>query len=81
VGGTAEPDASEFTMRAELGSTSYGLLSNRYLDEHSRCVSYEITVTTRPETWSYDETTMVDLVAHESGVRHTDRNILHRVAE
>ena len=36
AGGTADADASQFTMRAEIGSSSYGLLSNKYLDEAAR---------------------------------------------
>ena len=81
VGTTTDPDATAFTMRAEIGSTSYGLLSNKYLDEAARCTSYEITVTTGPDTWSYDETTVVDLAAHSADFTHTDRNTLRRVAD
>ena len=38
-------------------------------------------MTTGTDTWSYDETTVVDLTAHAAGFQHTDRNTLHRVAE
>jgi hypothetical protein len=79
AGGMSTADAKAFTMRAEVGSTTYGILSNRYLDEVARTVSYTVTVTTGIDEWSYEETTVVDLAAHEADFSHTDRNVLRRV--
>jgi hypothetical protein len=79
AGGVSTADAKAFTMRAEVGSTTYGILSNRYLDEVARTVSYTVTVTTGIDEWSYEETTVVDLAAHEADFSHTDRNVLRRV--
>ena len=35
AGGTCEPDATSFTMTAELGSTNYGILENKYLAQNN----------------------------------------------
>ena len=45
AGGLSAPDASSFTMTAELGSDTYGILSNRFLAEAARTVYYEVTIT------------------------------------
>lgn len=79
AGGTSTPDATSFSLRAEVGSSTYGILSNQYLDQAARTVSYAVSVTTDTDEWSYDETTVVDLAAHEKDFSHTDRNVMHRV--
>jgi hypothetical protein len=81
AGGTAEADATTFTLRAELGSTTYGLLENPHLAANASTRRFEITVTVHPDgSWSYDEDTVVALSALGGAeVHHTDRNRLRRV--
>jgi hypothetical protein len=81
AGGTASADAARFTMRAECGSTTYGILSNQYLDARAKTTAFEVTIEVQgPDSWSYEETTWVDLAATgQQGFAHTDRNVLHRV--
>ena len=83
AGGTAEANATTFTMTAELGSLTYGVLENKYLAENASTTKYEATITvTDADSWAYDTTTtlkMAKLGGKE--MAHTDRNEMHRVAE
>jgi len=82
AGGPATADATSFTMTATLGSQTYGILSNLYLDEKARTTRYEVTITVEPDgSWAYDETTTVWLAALGEEMAHTDRNVLTRVAD
>lgn len=82
AGGAATPDSTELTLRAEAGSETYGILSNQYLSAAARTVRFECRITIGEDTWSYDETTTVEL-ARMPGTpfAHTDRNTLKRTAE
>ncbi len=81
AGGSAAPDAKTFTMTAECGSETYGILSNAYLAKVARTSRFEVTITVGDDTWSYEETTIVDLTKLGRVLAHTDRNTLRRVAE
>jgi len=81
AGGPATPDATRFTMSAQLGSSTYGILSNLYLDEKARTTAFEVTIELGDGTWSYDETTTVDLSATGATMAHTDRNTLKRIGD
>jgi hypothetical protein len=82
AGGPAKADSKQLTMQAEVGSESYGILSNLYLASAARTVLYQCSVTVGDDVWTYDETTTVEL-AKQPGVpfAHTDTNTLKRVAE
>ena len=45
AGGPATADATTFSMAAEVGSETYGILSNRFLAEAARTTRYEVTIT------------------------------------
>ncbi len=79
AGGPAASDATTFTMTADIGSETYGILSNQYLAAAARTTRYEVTITTGEDTWSYDQTTVVDISKLGRVLAHTDRNTLHRV--
>ena len=80
AGGTAEPDATEFEVRPGVGSDVYGILSNPYLDQAFRTLSYRMTVTVNPDgTWSYDEEGVLAIPNRDEPVSHTDRNTLTRI--
>ncbi len=77
AGGTAEPDATEFEVRATVGSEVYGILSNPYLDQAFRTLSYRMTVTVNPDgTWSYDEEGVLAIPNRNEPFSHTDHNTL-----
>ncbi|OAA19663.1 hypothetical protein UG55_108717 [Frankia sp. EI5c] len=80
AGGAVAPDATTFTLRAELGSTTYGILSNPYLARAANTTHYEVTVSIGADgTLSYDETTTINHARVADPVAHTDRNVLRRV--
>lgn len=79
AGGTAAPDATEFVLQAAKGESLYTVGENRYLAERAATLSYRVTVTTGPDTWSYDETTMLRMTEFDQPFAHTDRNTLKRV--
>jgi hypothetical protein len=79
AGGPATPDATTLELRAERGSTTYGILSNQYLDVESNTPKYTCTVTIGDGEWSYDECTTYDVKSKNMTVQHTDKNTLTRV--
>jgi hypothetical protein len=80
AGGPATASSTSFTMRATLGSTTYGILSNEYLDRAARTTAYDVTITiTGPDEFAYEETTTVELARLGRSMAHTDRNVLRRV--
>lgn len=81
AGGTASADATEFTMTAELGSNTYGIVENRYLSENASTVEYTVTVKIDGDTFTYDEDSVLKMKEFDDLFHHTDRNVLHRVAE
>ena len=80
AGGTATADAKEFTLRARPGDPQYSIGENKYLAEHTSTLSYDVTITINDDgTWSYDETTMLQMVEMDEPFAHTDHNTLHKV--
>ncbi len=54
AGGTVEPDSKSFHLEAEVGSETYGILSNQYLDESYKTKKYVLDVTINEDgTFSY----------------------------
>ena len=80
AGGTAEPDATEFEVRAEVGSEVYGILSNPFLNQAFRTLSYRMSVTVHPDgTWSYEEEGVLAIPDRGEPYSHIDRNTLTRI--
>jgi hypothetical protein len=80
AGGTVEPGASSFHLAATLGSTTYGILSNPFLDREFRTVRYELEVTLRSDgSLRYEEDTLLEMPGREEPFHHTDENTLRRV--
>ncbi len=80
AGGTAEPDATTFEVRAEAGSEVFGILSNPFLQQAFRTLSYRMSVTVHPDgTWSYEEEGVLDIPDRGEPFSHIDRNTLTRV--
>jgi hypothetical protein len=80
AGATVEPEATSFRLEALLGSNTYGILSNRYLDEVAHTTRFEVTVSLGNDTFSYDETTVIEHKKSSSIIMHTDRNTLTLVS-
>jgi hypothetical protein len=79
AGGTAAADATSFTLAATPGGPQYTIGENRYLAKNASTLSYEVTITTTGDTWSYDETTMLQMKEFAEPFAHTDHNTLCRV--
>jgi hypothetical protein len=80
AGGTVEPDADSFSLAAVLGSPTYGICAQPFLDEQFKTVRYELTVTFHPDgSFSYDEDTQMQLPDRVRLFHHTDRNTLRLV--
>jgi hypothetical protein len=79
AGGLVAPDATTFTLQAEAGSETYGILSNPYLAKAARTVLYQVTVTVEGDELRYDQNTVVELARTGEAFSHTDRNVLRRV--
>ena len=80
AGATVEADATKFTLESELGSPTYGILSNKFLDEIARCTRYDVTITLGDDTFSYDETSVIEHRKITDVILHTDRNTLKRTS-
>lgn len=80
AGATTSADATRFTMSAELGSTTWGVLENPYLAQNASTVAYEVTVEIGDAEWSYESDTVLRMTQFEDLYHHTDANTLHRVA-
>jgi hypothetical protein len=80
AGGRAAASDTSFVLEADLGSTTYGILSNKYLDEFARTTRYDATITIEGDTFRYDETTTVEHSKSTDLILHTDRNTLRRVS-
>jgi hypothetical protein len=80
--GTAEPDATEFEVRATLGDETTGIVSNPFLDQAFHTVSFRMRVTANADgTWSYEQHTEMRVPGREGLVDHVDRNTLKKIAE
>jgi hypothetical protein len=81
-GAGVAPDATEFTIHAERGTTVYGICSNPFLERAFKTVSFRITVTINDDgTWSYDEDTVLEDAGRDQPFHHTDVHTLHKVGE
>jgi len=80
AGGTADADATTFTLSATAGHPQYSIGENTYLAAHASTLSYDVTITIHDaDSWSYDETTMLRMDEFPEPFAHTDHNRLHRI--
>jgi hypothetical protein len=81
AGGPAEPTATTFTLRAVIGSETYGILSNPYLARCARTTRYECAIAMEEDgtTFRYEETTAIEHERVAELLLHVDRNVLRRV--
>lgn len=80
AGGTAEPDAKSFELSAELGSETYGIASNPFLDREFKTVRYDLKVTVNDDgSFSYEEDTQIKIKGQSEIFHHIDKNTVRRV--
>jgi hypothetical protein len=81
VGGTADADADEFSLAADLGGNDYNIGENQYLAKRAGSMSYRVTITANPEgAWSYDQVTTLEMSEFDEPFAHTEKNTLTRLA-
>jgi hypothetical protein len=79
--GPASPDATEFELTATVGSEIHGILSNPFLDEAFRTLSYRVRITINDDgTWSYEEEGVLQIPGRDMPFSHIDSNTLTRIA-
>ena len=80
AGGDAEIDSKQFHLSAEVGSETYGILSNKFLDETYKTKKYILDVTIHDDrSFSYKEDTQLWIPVNEAIFHHTDQNTLDKV--
>lgn len=80
AGGTVKEDAKSFHLEAELGSQSYGVLSNRYLDDSYKTKRYTLDVKVNDDgSFTYFEDTQLWIPVKQEIFHHTDENTLTKV--
>ena len=80
AGGVARADADTFTLMAAHDGAHYSIGENLYLAKKASTLSYQVTITSAGDTWSYDETTMLQMEEFPQPFAHTDHNTLHRLS-
>ena len=80
AGGTVAPEAKSFELSADVGSETYGICSNIFLDEEFKTVRYELKVTINDDqSFSYEEDTQLKIKGQTGLFHHTDENTLKKV--
>lgn len=80
AGGDAEVDSKSFHLEAEVGSETYGILSNKYLDKTYKTKKYVLDVILHDDgKFSYKEDTQLWIPINEAIFHHTDENILEKI--
>ena len=80
--GRAAVDAKSFELKAERGSTGYGICSGEFLEQAFTTRDYRIKVTIDgPNRWSYQQDTVLLVRGQKEPFHHTDRNTLTRIGE
>lgn len=81
AGADSDVNATEFTLKAELGSQTYGICSNQFLDEEFQTLSYEIKFEFIDEdVFTYEENTRIKIKEQDQIFDHTEKNTLRKVA-
>ncbi len=79
AGATVEASAKSFTMKAERGSPTYGICSNKFLDEEFRTLRFSGNVTViDANTISYEDDTELQVKGMPKVFHHVDKNTLTR---
>lgn len=80
AGGTADPKAKRFELSAKVGSSTYGICSNLFLDREFKTVAYTLKLEFPDgRTVRYEEDTQLQIKGQPSIFHHTDKNTLRRV--
>jgi len=80
--GIAEPDARRFTVKAKLGSSTFGICSAPFLDQNFRTIEYVLTMTVNADgTLKYEQDTVLLIPDRAEPFHHTDEGTLRKIGE
>ena len=80
AGGKADAQAKIFEMTAEIGSVTFGVMSNPFLDRVFKTVRYHLRIIIHDDgRFSYVEDTQLQILGREGIFHHTDQNTLARM--
>ena len=80
--GHAAPDAKKLSVRAERGSSEYGICSTTFLELAFRTDSYQLDIEFHDDgSWSYVSDTTLVVKGQPEPFLHRDHNHLRKVAE
>lgn len=79
AGGRMEPGAKSFRLTAELGSKTFGICSNPFLDREFQTVGFELEMTLDGSSFTYDQVTKIQIKGQPKIFEHRDKNTLKRV--
>jgi len=80
AGGDVDPIDTEWSLSAEVGSETYGICSNKFLDREFKTVRYDFKLTWNDDgTFTYDEDTVLQVKGAEELFHHTDSNTMRKV--
>jgi hypothetical protein len=79
AGGHVEPNAKSFKLTAELGSKTFGICSNPFLDREFQTLGFELQMTLNGDSFTYDQVTRIQIKGQKNIFEHRDKNTLKRV--
>jgi len=80
AGGGSDANAKKFALAADVGSETYGIASNRFLDIQFKTLRFELEVNLEEDgVFEYNEDTQLQMKGSEEIFHHRDSNRLTRV--
>jgi len=80
AGGTVKADAKSFDLSAKLGSATYGIASNIFLDREFKTVAYDVKYTINADgSFTYDQDVQIQIKGQSQVFHHRDGNTLRKV--
>jgi hypothetical protein len=82
AGGTVAADATRYTLTSDLGSETYGILSNQLLAAQARTVHYEVAIDVSDDgVFRYEEVSIIEHGTLSEHLSHTDSNTLYKIGD
>lgn len=80
AGGCVDVDSTSFRLQAECGSETYGVMSNKFLDETYKTKKYVVDITIHDDgKFSYKQDTQLWIPINQAIFHHRDENTLEKV--
>ena len=80
AGGCVKENDKSFRLEAECGSETYGVMSNKFLDDTYKTKRYDVDVVIHDDgRFSYKQDTQLWIPINQAIFHHTDQNTLEKV--